>query len=407
MLLPSWYGGDTVATKKKKRGAARKLLTTDTVRKLQTDDIRGLRISDASLGGFGITVYPSGKKTFWCRYGPRNRRRFTTIGLWGKVTVDQARTKAKLLLAQAELGDDPIFEEKRAHKVPMFKDWTETFLRQAKQEQKQSTFWKTTWNLARATELLGNCAVDELTRDEIQDARLAIAEQRGNVTANRWLSSFRTCLEEAVARGHLRGNPASGIKRLREGPPRQRILDDLEMARLRKAVVDYPDPHVRCAFWLFIGTGARRGEVLNARWEDLNLEQATWRLPDPKSGKPQTILLSDAMVTMVRDTPCVPGSPWLIPSKRDPQKHKYDLFREWAELRDAAEISGVVIHDLRRTFGARIARTAGLHIAQKLLRHSDIKITESVYAPIDEASLREALKDDVLPDPTVEADVAG
>jgi len=386
-----------VTSKKRRRGAARRLLTTDTVRKLQTDDLRGLRISDASLSGFGITVYPSGKKTFWCRYGARNRRRFTTIGLWGKLTVDQARTKAKALLAQAELGEAPIFEEKRARKVPTLKDWTTTYKRQAKQEQKQSTYWKTKWNLARATELLGNCAIDELTRDEIQDARLAIAEQRGNVTANRWLSSVRTCLEEAVARGHMKGNPASGIKRLREGPPRQRILDDLEMARLRKAVANHPDPHVRCSFWLLIGTGARRGEVLNAKWEDLNLEQATWRLPDPKSGKPQTILLSDTMVEMLLTTPRVHGSPWLIPSTRDPRKHKYDLFREWKILCEAAEITGAVIHDLRRTFGARIARTAGLHIAQKLLRHSDIKIAESVYAPIDEASLRKALEVEATP----------
>jgi len=396
-----------VTSKKTKRGAARRLLTTDTVKRLATDDPRGLRISDSSLSGFGITVYPSGKKTFWCRYGPRNRRRFTTVGLWGKVTVDQARSKAKNLLAQAELGDDPVFEKKRARQVPTFTDWTETFLRQAKQEQKQSTYWKTKWNLARANELLGNCAVDELTRDEIQEARFAIAEQRGSTTANRWLSSVRTCLEEAVSRGHMKGNPASGIKKLRENPPRQRILDDLEMARLRKAVANYPDPYVQCAFWLLIGTGARRGEVLNARWEDLNLEQATWRLPDPKSGTPQTILLSDAMVVMLRGAPRVQGTPWLLPSNRDPQKHKYDLFREWAELRDAAKLEGVVIHDLRRTFGARIARTHGLHIAQKLLRHSDIKITESVYAPIDEATLREALQAEVVPFPDNTAQSTG
>ena len=161
----------------------------------------------------------------------------------------------------------------------------------------------------------------------------------------------------------------------------------------------HPDPHVRCAFWLLIGTGARRGEVLNARWDDLDLEHATWRLPDPKGGKPQLILLSEPVVAMLRDTPRVEGSPWLIPSTRDPQKHKYDLHREWAELRAAAKIDGAVIHDLRSTFGARIARQAGLHVAQKLLRHRDITVTESVYAPIDEDTLREALKanDEVVP----------
>jgi integrase len=51
-----------------------------------------------------------------------------------------------------------------------------------------------------------------------------------------------------------------------------------------------------------------------------------------------------------------------------------------------------VIHDLRRTFGARIARTAGLHVAQKLLRHRNITVTASVYAPIDEETLRNAIE---------------
>ncbi len=403
MLISSWYGGVTVNEEKRKRNTARKLLTTDSVRRLETDDKRGLRISDSSLSGFGITVYPSGKKTFWCRYGPRNRRRFTTIGLWGKLTVDQARTKAKELLAKAELGDDPVLMLKRQRGVPTFTDWIASYKRQAKQEQKQSTFWKTRWNLDRAAEYFGGCAIDELTRADIQDARLAIAEQRGTVTANRWLSTLRASLNEATARGHITGNPASGIKQLREGPPRQRILDEEEMDRLMRAVDGLADPHVRSAFLLLIGTGARRGEVLNARWEDIDLDNATWRLPDPKSGTPQVVLLSEAMVEMLFATPRLPDSSWLIPSRRDPSKHKYDLFREWAELRVAAKIDGAVIHDLRRTFGARIARTAGLHIAQKLLRHSDIKITESVYAPIDETTLRQALKEGGVPFPETKA----
>lgn len=98
------------------------------------------------------------------------------------------------------------------------------------------------------------------------------------------------------------------------------------------------------------------------------------------------------MVAVLRDTPRVEGSPWLLPSHRDPQRHKYDLHREWAELCKEAKIKSAVIHDLRRTFGARIARAAGLHIASRLLRHKDIKVTESVYAPIDEKTLREALE---------------
>ena len=331
-------------------------------------------------------------KTFWCRYGPRNRRRFTTIGSWGTISVDEARGRARDLLAEAQLGDDPVYVERRRREVPTFKDWVQTYLRQRQREQKRSTFWKTRWNLDRAAELLGNAPLDEITRDDLQAARLDIAERRGNVSANRWLSVLRASLNEAAASGHINGNPASGIKRLREGPPRQRILDESEVTRLDAAVAAHPDSHVRCAFLMLIGTGARRGEVLSARWEDIDLASGTWRIPDPKSGQPQILPLSEAVVGMLQATPRVEGSPWLVPSSRDSGKHKYDLFREWAQLCTEAKIEGAVIHDLRRTFGARIARTAGLHIASRLLRHKDIKVTESVYAPIDDKTLREALR---------------
>jgi len=317
-----------------------------------------------------------------------------TIGEWGeKISADKARERARDLLAEAQLGDDPVNVERRRRKVPTFKEWIQTYLRQRQREQKRSTFWKTRWNLDRAAELLGNAPLDEITRDDLQAARLDIAERRGNVSANRWLSVVRASLNEAAASGHINGNPASGIKRLREGPPRQRILDESEMERFNAAIAAHPDPHVRCAFRMLIGTGARRGEVLCARCEDVDLGAGTWRTPDPKSGQPQILPLSEAVVEMLRETPGVQGSPWLIPSNRDPSKHKYDLFREWAQLCTQAKIGGAVIHDLRRTFGARIARIAGLHIASRLLRHKDIKVTEAVYAPIDEKTLREALRD--------------
>lgn len=376
------------------RGKAKIKLTADSVKQLQTDDPRGHRVSDSDLSGFGITVYPSGKKTFWCRYGPRNRRRFTTIGNWGKLTADQARTKAKELLAEATLGNDPIQEEKRLRRVPTFSDWVADYLRQAKQEQKKNTFWKTRWLLARANEFFGGKALDELTRNDIQDARLDIAENRGNRTANRWTSAVRTCLTEAVARGHIIGNPATGIKKLREGPPRQRVLSAEEMERLQAALAEVPNVYVRTAFWLLIGTGARRSEVLQARWEHIDLERATWRLPDTKSGKPQTILLSPSLVEMLRVAPRIQGSPWVIPSWRWPQKHKGDLHREWATLCQEAKIESAVVHDLRRTFGKRIAEQAGLHIASKLLRHADVSTTAAVYAPIDESTLRAAVQGD-------------
>ncbi len=67
------------------------------------------------------------------------------------------------LAVRHHLLPDTAFEERRERRVPTFKDRATTYQRQAKQEQKQNRYWKTNWNLERATEHLGNSAVEEST----------------------------------------------------------------------------------------------------------------------------------------------------------------------------------------------------------------------------------------------------
>jgi integrase len=62
-------------------------------------------------------------------------------------------------------------------------------------------------------------------------------------------------------------------------------------------------------------------------------------------------------------------------------------------LRKAAEIPDVNIHDIRRTYGLHATRKVGLHVASKLLRHSDVRVTERVYAPLGIEDLRKAAED--------------
>ena len=90
---------------------------------------------------------------------------------------------------------------------------------------------------------------------------------------------------------------------------------------------------------------------------------------------------------MLRNTPRV--GLWLIPG-RNPKNHREDLRRPWKDVRDKAKVEDVTIHDLRRTYGLHAARSAGLHVASKLLRHSSIRITEQVYAPLGIDELRKA-----------------
>jgi len=206
--------------------------------------------------------------------------------------------------------------------------------------------------------------------------------------ANRLLASVRACLQAAWRLDKIPSNPAMKVRPFRENPPRQRTLSDEELQRVLKALAEWPDAHERAAFTLLIETGARLSEVLRARWADVDLEASEWRIPSLKAGHPQLVPLAGSTVAMLRRQPRLGAL--VIPGRGHMDKPRYDLKSAWEALRAAAGVPDVHVHDLRRSFGLRVARAAGLHVASKLLRHSDIRVTEAVYAPLGIDELRKA-----------------
>ena len=157
------------------------------------------------------------------------------------------------------------------------------------------------------------------------------------------------------------------------------------------------DPHVEIAFHLLIETGARLSEVLHARWQDVDLDEGVWYLPDTKSGKPQYVPLARKTAARLRN---LRRQGNYIVTGRDASLPRYDLRKPWDKVKRLAGFENVTIHDIRRTFCVDIAQRAGIHVASKLLRHSDIRVTERVYAPLGLDDLRavlEARDAEVLP----------
>ena len=77
---------------------------------------------------------------------------------------------------------------------------------------------------------------------------------------------------------------------------------------------------------------------------------------------------------------------------RNAEKPRADLKKVWSRLCERAKLEDVHVHDVRRTFGLAVAKAAGLHIASKLLRHADVRVTERVYAPLGIEDLRAAVE---------------
>ena len=75
---------------------------------------------DTDLAGFGVGIFPSGKRVYVAQYRKHGRSRRVTLGLHGRLTPNEARCRAKIVLGAVEVGADPVEERRFARKVRTF-----------------------------------------------------------------------------------------------------------------------------------------------------------------------------------------------------------------------------------------------------------------------------------------------
>lgn len=386
-------------------------LTKRTVDGLATTNPKGVRFFDSELRGFGVLVMPNGLKSFFIRYGGRANRKRMSIGRFGEVTVEAARTLAQKVLAQsieaAALGrPDPSTAKKRREKGATFAEWHDLFMADVKLRKKS---WREDERyLALARKAWGARLLVDIEPSDV--TALARKLSSTPIAARRLLASVSACFAAALEEKKIPSNPAAGVSMFRENPPRDRVLDEAELGRLILAVEAEKarDLGAWAAFRLMLETGARVGEVLGARWADVDLDGQRWSLPDPKAGVPQNIPLAALTVEWLRPLKELASSEYVIPAaaperKRKvkpvagskaiakPAKDRFDLRGPWERVKLAANLEDVNLHDLRRTFGTLVTRTAGLHMASLLLRHSDPRVTARVYAHLGDDEKRAAV----------------
>ena len=381
----------------------RRKLTKKTIDSIPAGPPKGKWYGDAEMGGLFLVSYPA-VKSFFVRYTtPGGKRRVIKIGRYGVLTPEQARDRARELLASASLGQDPGAARDKARTVPSWGDWVDTHLARVrltkKSPREDERFlgvprkgrdpedpYAGLWRRWKAR------PIDTVTAEDIEGFRTELGKSH-RPASNRWLASVRSCLSAAKRSGHIALNPAKGLTPFRENPPRQRTLAAGEMEALVKAIQEDPDPFARAALFLLIETGARLSEVTRAKWEDLDLgaDIPLWRIPSPKSGNAQVQPLASTTVALLAKLPRF--GPYVI-AGRFKDRPRADLRGPWERALERAGLTGAGLrgHDIRRTFGLHLSRSAGLHVASKLLRHSTVRITERVYSPLGLKELHDALE---------------
>ncbi|HUF69859.1 MAG TPA: tyrosine-type recombinase/integrase [Longimicrobiales bacterium] len=351
--------------------------------KYRADEGARCVVWDSDLKGYGLRVFSGGAKSFVISYRQpgTGRKRLLTVGRFGELTPVRARTEASRMLLMVRDGTDPATARARAT-VPTFNDLADRYLRDHARPHTKRPDQAVQVLRKHLRPAFGKMAIDAITADDVRAMHARIG-RRSKYSANRAVELLRAILNKGRRWNLLPAkhpNPAADVDRFRE-KSRTRWLTEREIGRLLRAL-DREDTETQAVVRLLLLTGARRGEILGARWDAIDLDARRLRLVETKSGEERIVPLSPEAVAIVRGLPRRLHSPWLFPSPKVDGAHIKDIKPQWARVRRRARLHDVRLHDLRRTTGSALINAGhSLEVVGKALGHRSLRSTQ-IYARV-------------------------
>lgn len=356
---------------------------------------------DSKCKGLMIELRESGGRTWYVRYvNPRGKIRQFRIGDADVISLNQARKRCDEMRGQAALGNDPIEAKEELKQVPTFEHFVhERYLPFVKGYKRS---WHIDESLLRNHLIpqLGARYLDQITKDDVMTLhQKRLASGGAPASANRLLILTRYIFNLAL-RWEIPGikkNPTTGIPLFSENNNRERYLSTEEAGRLYAAIQNSDSKMLKYIVPMLIFTGARKREVMNARWEDIDIVRQVWRIAVNKSGKPRYVPLSTGVLQLLAEVKLdreasdslIKECEWLFPNP-ETGKPYVQIYYSWDTARKLAGLPGFRMHDLRHTFASFLINAGrSLYEVQKILGHTQIKTTQR-YSHLSQDTLVEA-----------------
>jgi Arm DNA-binding domain/Phage integrase family len=359
--------------------------------------------------GFGLRVYPTGKRIFVAQVRVGRSIRRVKIGPFGPLTVEDARQRAKRIIGTAVDGRDPQREKRERRDALTVAELCQHYLeavraglvvvRRFKRAKRASTVAIDEGRIARhIVPLIGSIRVCDLTRQDVQKMVDDIAagktagvfkgKPRGKAvvtggagTAARVVELLGGIWTWAEARGHVaeRSSPVRGVERTR-GEPRTRVLDEETELRalgyvLAKAQADaeakarrlaerhrkaldpatpLPPPAAVAVTRLVALSGWRRTEWSSLQWAAIDWTGHCIRLSDTKNGRSNRAVGKAVLRYLTQLAQAKTSDKWVFPNRHG--TGSADVKKDVGKLFKAAGLDGrsrARSHDLRRTLHDR------------------------------------------------------
>lgn len=342
-------------------------------------------VFDDGLPGFGVRLRAGGKRVWIAQYRVGKKQRRVTIGSLDKISADVARTRAKEILANVQLGNDPQSEKAAGRsraEITLGKIADDYLVGPAKARLRPRSFEEVARHLTAHWKPLRDIPLHKIERADVAARLKAIAANSGPFAANRARSTLSALFGWAMREGLVDANPVLLTNKATAEVSRDRVLTDAELALVWHACGE--DDYGRIVRLLIL-TGQRREEIGGMRWSEIDTAKALWSLPRErtKNGLPHDVPLSRAALDIIEAVPRRderdllfgsgegPFSGWSAAKSRLDGRIATALEREAADTGKASgPIPGWRVHDIRRTVATRLADIGVQpHIVEAVLNH--------------------------------------
>lgn len=376
----------------------------------------------ADRDGMYVVVSPKGTITFRYDYRLAGRRETLTLGQYDEFQASQQKRNpeavtygdplsladARDLLARAKnavkRGESPAREKadgkRSSQESGTFQTFAEIWLRDAGLADSTIAMRKSILD-RDVLPAFGKRKLEEITSSQVMALCEKIKGRGAPATAVHAREIILQVYRHAEARGLKIENPAEGVKAsaIASFKPRERALGPKEI-RTFFTVLDTVGtlPTLKLAVKLVLLSLCRKGELLQAKWPEVDFESATWIVPADrmKARRPHMVYLSrQALDLLVGLKTCAGSSPYILPGRYETDKPMSDatLNRVISATVEKAQKEGYdlphfCVHDLRRT-GSTLLHEAGFNTdwIEKCLAHEQ-KGVRAVYNKAEYADQR-------------------
>ena len=257
-------------------------LTESALRKVEapTDGRGYVIVYDSEVRGLGLRITKADARSWILTYRTRQgRERRYTIGQFANWPLSAAREEGRRLRRIVDQGGDPLQQLATERAAATVNELADRYLAEHAPRLRASSRRDVEDNLKKwVRPELGKMKVIDVRHTDVERLHQKITAYGTPYRANRTMSLMSKLFNLSIKWEMRADNPVKGIERNQE-QKRTRYLHPAEIARLAVALDTHPSRAAANAIRLLLLTGARRGEVLGAKWDALDLQTGVWVKP--------------------------------------------------------------------------------------------------------------------------------